>query len=472
MLGWIVLCAVAATCPGDDEGWTRFRGPNGSGVARVTGLPEALDPATNLVWRVPLARGFSSPVLFADRIYLTAEEGDELVTLSLSQVDGRTLWKRVAPRPRREKLDGRNDPASPSAAVDADVVIVFFPEFGLLAYDHAGTELWRRELGPFDNVYGMGASPILAGKAAYLACDQQTGSFLLAVDKRTGATLWRAERPEAKSGHCTPIVHAEELLLPGSFYLDAYDLATGVRRWRRSGLSFEMKSVPVITGGLVLVNGYGSPMNDPGNQIEVESFEAVVAARDADGDGAIAKDEMPATRAAAWFDFVDLGSDGRLDARDWSYLSDALASQNGLLAFRLDGGAEESEALAWSYRRSIPQLPSPVVLDDVLYLLNDGGGLLLTFRPATGELLERGRVAEAIDTYYASPVAGDGKVYLASEHGSLVVLPAGGSFEPLSVVELDENVYATPALAQGRVFVRSVEALYAFGAPEPKADER
>ena len=114
-------------------------------------------------------------------------------------------------------------------------------------------------------------------------------------------------------------------------------------------------------------------------------------------------------------------------------------------------------------RRPVPQLPSPLVYEDVLYMLNDSGGLLVTFRPATGEVIEKGRLEDAVDTYYASPVAGDGKVYLVSEHGTVVVLPSGGGLEPLSVTDLGENVYATPALAEGRVYLRTVDALYCFG---------
>jgi outer membrane protein assembly factor BamB len=470
------LLALLATLPCAQDGvdpWSRFRGPNGSGVSEAEGLPERLGADATL-WRTELPPGHSSPVLSSTRIFLTAIDGEELRTLCLDRATGEEVWSAAAPRPRREELDNRNNPASPSPVVGARSVVVFFPEFGLLAYDHAGEELWRRSLGPFDNVYGMGASPILHEGSVLLACDQNLGSYLLALDLASGEELWRADRPEAKSSHCTPILLEREqgtpdLILPGSFFLDAYDPETGAKRWWASGLCFEMKSVPVLAEGLVFVNGYGSPMNQPGNQITVEPFEEVLGTNDADGDGKLEKEEMPATRAAAWFEFVDLDGDGFLDARDWEYLTAALASQNGMLAFRPgtpdSNGDAGAASLAWAYRRSVPQLPSPLVYRDVLYMLNDSGGLMVTFEPATGEVLEHGRIEEAVDTYYASPVAGDGKVYLVSEHGTVVVLPAGGSFEPLSVTQLEERVYATPALSDGRVFLRTEEALVAFGTP-------
>ena len=452
------------------QDWSRFRGPNGSGVAAVEGLPDRLDEDT-LAWRTELAPGHSSPVVHSGRVFLTAQEGEELVTIALDAETGEPLWSAAAPPTEIAKIDGRNHPASPSAAVDEERVVVFFPDFGLLAYDHEGNELWKHPLGPFQNVYGMGASPILAGSLVVLACDQSLGSFLLALDASTGEVAWRVERPRAKSGHCTPILHeteegVRELLLPGSFFLDAYDVTSGAKRWSASGLSFEMKSVPVLADGLVFVNGYGSPMNQPGNQITVRPFEEVLDENDADGSGTLSREEMPATRAAAWFDFVDLDADGTLGEADWAYLSRALGSLNGMLAFRLDGAAGErdQEGLAWAYRRAVPQLPSPLIVDDVLYMLADGGGILTTFRPSTGEVLQKGRLAEAAgDEFYASPVAGDGKVYLVSLSGSVFVLPTGGSLEPLSVTSLEERVFATPALQDGRVLVRTESALFAFG---------
>ena len=390
--------------------WDRFRGPNGSGVLDVPNLPAKLDLETNVRWRAPLPKGYSSPVLWEGRIYLTGLDGETLCTYCLNADDGRVIWRRVAPRPRRDKLDPRNHAASPSPAVGEEGVFVFFPEYGVLGYDHLAEELWRRPLGPFDNEYGMGASPILADGRVLLACDQQLGSFLVAFSAESGEELWRAPRPLARSGHCTPIFRSlgdadsdesdggagAELLLPGSFYLDAYDPATGAKRWFAGGLSFEMKSVPILWGDLVFANGYGSPMNQPGNQVTVPAFEEVLAQRDADGNGSISAEEMPPSRASAWFGFVDLDRDKELDARDWSYLEQALASKNGLLAFRVDGDSPADgskltpSALAWSYHRSVPQLPSPLVYRDVLYMLNDAGGILVTFDPGSGRVLERG----------------------------------------------------------------------------------
>src|SRR5262249_52767966 len=150
--------------------------------------------------------GHSSPILFGDRIFLTAAEGDKLLTICLRQADGHELWRREAPRPRLETFDKRNGPASPSPAAAARRAVVSFGDVGLGAYDHGGRERWRGPLGPCQNAYGMGSSPVLAGGLVLLVCDQLRDSFAVAFDAETGREKWRRERPDALSGHSTPVL--------------------------------------------------------------------------------------------------------------------------------------------------------------------------------------------------------------------------------------------------------------------------
>ena len=462
----LALAALGAS-PLAAADWARFRGPNGTGVADGGSLPASLDPAGAL-WKVAVPRGYSSPILFGDELFLTAYEGDQLLVLCLSRADGHELWRRAAPRPRTEKLDKRNGPASPSAAVDAERVVVFFADFGLVAYDHAGRELWRAPLGPFDNVYGMGASPILAEGLVLIACDQSRGSFVAAFDAKTGRERWRTPRPEALSGHATPVVLARpgapaQLIVPGSFRLDAYDLATGASVWFANGLPSEMKSGAVLGEGAVYVVGYSSPLNEPGQHPKLPSYSEWRAAQDSDKDGRVTKPEADKT-SQEYFDFIDLDKDGVISEGEWRMNEAMMAAENGLLAFRSDGKGDVTRSgLLWSYRRAVPQLPTPVLYRGVLYMINDGG-ILTTLDPATGKVLKQGRLREAVDQYFASPVAGDGKVYFVSKSGIASVLKAGPEQEPVSVADLADEVAATPALADGRVYLRTRSALYCFGA--------
>ncbi|MDH4064565.1 MAG: PQQ-binding-like beta-propeller repeat protein, partial [Acidobacteriota bacterium] len=369
--------------------WSRFRGPNGSGVSSATKVPLEFGPTKNLLWRLALPPGHSSPILHGNRIYLTAFRGESLVTLAIDRSSGHILWERSAPSVKTRVIDKRNNAASPSPAVEENGVYVFFPDYGLIAYDAAGKELWTMPLGPFTNIYGMGASPIIVGDLLVLACDQSVGSYVMALDKRTGGLRWKTDRPEAKSGHSTPILWKgpdgkDQILLPGSFLLTSYDAATGRKLWWVGGLSFEMKSTPVIGADTIYVNGYGAPVNDPGNKVSIPAADEVWPVADADRDGVISKTEFPKYTPAFWFDATDLDGSGSLSRDEWAYYRAALDSENGMLAIRLGGSGDMSDtAIRWKYQRTVPQLPSPLLYRGVLYMINDNG-IITTLDPDTG----------------------------------------------------------------------------------------
>ena len=481
--GWLLLLAFCLGAAGSAfaADWPRFRGPNGLGVTETSGLPTQFGPDQNVVWKTAVPPGHSSPVLSNDGVFLTGVADGKLYTLYLSRATGEELWRRECPRPRKEKLDGRNHPAAASAAADSEGAYVFFGDFGLLAYDFDGNERWRLPLGPFSNSYGMGASPIVVDDLVVLVCDQRRDSFILAVDKKTGRTRWRRPRPDAVSGHSTPVVYhasdgAKQVLAPGSFRMDAYAASTGESVWWVNGLPSEMKSVAVISGGIggktVYVAGYNVPANDAGRQVTVPPFARALAEYDANGDGRLARDELPDGRLRQLVRFSDRDRDGRLDAGEWRLYAAAQASENGLRAIRLDPpgrprGDRSTTSLRWKYPRAVPQLPSPLLYQGVLYMINDGG-ILTLLDPESGDVLQRMRLRGGIDHYYASPVAADGKVFFVSQGGTVTVLRAGPKAEVLAVNELNEESYATPAIADGRLYVRTAGALYCFGKPTPE----
>jgi outer membrane protein assembly factor BamB len=464
----LFLLALAVSLEAEPLDWSRFRGPNGSGISTAVNVPIEFGPSQNLIWRLPLPPGHSSPILQGDRIYLTGFRGDALVTIAIDRSTGRLLWERAAPQVKTKVVDKRNNPASPSPAVEENGIYVFFPDFGLLAYDGSGKELWNMPLGPFNNIYGMGASPVIVGDLLVLACDQSIGSYVMAVDKRTGHVRWKTDRPEAKSGHSTPIVWRgadgkDQILLPGSFLLTAYDAATGRKLWWVGGLSFEMKSTPVIGGDTIYVNGYGAPVNDPGNKVTVPAADAVWKTADADANGVLSKPEFPKFTPAFWFDVADLDVNGSLTRDEWAYYRAALDSENGMLAIRLGGSGDMSDqAIRWKYQRSVPQLPSPLLYSGILYMVNDNG-IVTMLNPDTGALIKQGRLTGAAGPVFASPIAADGHIFFVTEAGAVVVVEPDGNLTVKVVNDLGEDSYATPAFADGRIYVRTTKALYAFG---------
>jgi outer membrane protein assembly factor BamB len=250
--------------------WPQFRGRNATGVAEEANLPVEFGPGKNVVWKTALPSGPSSPSIAGDRIFLTGVESQRIFTFALERATGRIAWRREAPRPRQQELQENNSPASPTPATDGKNVYVFFADFGLLAYGPEGNELWRLPLGPFNNPFGHGASPILAGDLLLQVCDQDTDSFLIAVDAATGAVLWKTPRPHAQRGYATPVLYRPpggglQALVVGSYQLNAYEVETGKPLWWFRGLPWQIKPTPMVTEDAVyFVTSSGE--SDPGEQ--------------------------------------------------------------------------------------------------------------------------------------------------------------------------------------------------------------
>ena len=475
LLGLLLASSSLAAAPFADPDWIRFRGPNGSGVSAAKDVPTEFGPQKNLLWRVELPLGYSSPILFRDRIYLTGVREKTLVTMALDRATGKTIWERPAPSEATKPVDARNNPASPSVAVEANALYAFFPDYGLVSYDLAGKELWKLPLGPFNNIYGMGASPVIYNDLLLLAVDQSRSSHLLAVDKKTGKERWKTARPEATSGHATPIVWRgpngrDQILLPGSFLLTAYDPANGSKLWWVRGLSWEIKSTPVIDGDVVYINGYGSPQGDPDRKVTLPPADEVWKTADNDKDGVLSRGEFPKGAQGdrtvppnGWFAVADLDQNGTIAKSEWEYIRAALESENGMLAIRLGGSGDMTEkSVIWKYQRSVPQLPSPLLYQGVLWMVNDNG-IVTTLNPKTGAEIKQGRLTGALGAVFASPVAADGHVFFATQPGAVAVLAPSGDLTTLAVNPLNEDIYATPAFADGHIYVRTTQALWAFG---------
>ncbi len=443
--------------------WNRFRGPNGTGVDDSHALPSAFGPEQNVMWKTALPNGYSSPVLDKNRIFLTGFDADKLYTICIDRATGKVQWRREAPRPRLEKFDKRNSPASPTPFVDGDSVYVFFGDYGLLSYGLDGNERWRTPVGPFQNVYGIGVSPVVAGNTVVLIIDQNRDSFAAGYDKNTGKLKWRKDRPEALSGASTPAVHGKLVIAPASFRVDAYDSDTGEIVWYARGLASEMKSVPVIAGDKVLISGYNTPENEPGKQMKLPEWADVIAGFDKDKDGMISKDESPNEQTRRYFMFTDIDGNGKIDEKEWKLFQMVLGAENGLLAFKLGGKGDITQSgLLWKYHKSVPQLPTLVAYKGIVYMVNDAG-VLSTVDLETGKPFKTARVRGAADSYYSSIIAGDNKIYFFSRSGKITVLEAGPDQKEISASELDAEIFATPAIADGKIYVRTTNALYCFG---------
>ena len=460
-----------------DPDWSRFRGPNGTGIAETTGLPNEFGPEKNVLWKATVPAGHSSPVLTATRIFLTGIDGDKLLVFALDRASGKELWRRDVPRRQAGRLENVNGPASPSPVTDGANVYAFFQDFGLIAFAADGKERWRLPLGPFNMFYGFGASPILVDDVLVLPVDQDTGSYLLGVDAKSGKQRYKIDRPGVISGYSTPTVYQpkdgnKQILVPESFQLSAYDVKDGHRVWWVRGLACEMKSVVSIEGDTAWINGWGFAQNQPGTQIPTIPWEEGLKVYDKNKDGKIAPEEAVGApeprldrilRANAGFPAFDRNRDGFLDEGDWAVMRAMLGAENGLLAIKLGGKGDVTEgAVKWKYTKPVPQVPSTLLYKGVLFMVNDSG-ILLSINPSTGDVIKQGRLKGAIDKYFASPVGADGKVILVSQDGTVSVVDAKGEWEILAVSPLQDEVFATPAIADGKIYLRTKSTLYAFG---------
>ncbi len=421
-------------------------------------LPVEFSPAKNVAWKTAVPFGRSSPVTSGERIFLTASEGDKLLTLCFDRKTGRELWRRQIVRRRVTSTLKANDPASPSPTADSKAVYAFFADFGLVSYDFKGKERWRVPLGPFDTFYGLGASPVLAGDTLLLVCDTRDKAFLLAVDAQSGRPRWRIERSEIHGeGYTSPAIFGDQVVILGPHRVDAYALANGEHLWWLRGVaSFPIPS-PLVNKDELIISTYGS--DGPAGP----TFDALLKKLDKNGDGRISEEEAkPDPEFGDYFGGLDRNKDGFLDRAEWEEIMKDAQGDYGLIAIHPQGrGDLTANGYLWREKKHAPNMSTPVLYKDVLYLVK-AGGILASLDPQTGQTFKVERAKEALDEHSASPVAGDGKVYFLNAAGKVIVLKAAPQWEVLAVNDLREECNATPAIADGKIYIRTKTTLYAF----------
>ena len=415
---FILVTLAACSLSGASQEWTRFRGPNGSGISHARSVPTKITDA-DLNWKVELPGvGHSSPVLWGEQIFITStgDKAGDLHVLCLSAPDGKLLWRHdfpLKPFPRHPF----NSYASATPAVDADRVYVVWNEpehYRLAALDHGGKLLWERDFGPFVSQHGCGASPILYDGKVILANEQddqksvkdspRSGeSFVLAADVRTGRTLWQTPRRSAVVAYSTPCLYepkgGKPALIFNSQAHGIYALAPDSGRvlWDYEQ-AFDKRSVssPVLAGDLIL----GS-----------------------------------------------CGSGG---------------GGNFVTAIRPPEAATGGKAeLVYQLKRSAPYVPTGVAMGEWVWLWSDSGIVTCLHAP-TGQVRYQERVG---GDFFGSPVWIDARLYCVSTTGELVVVEASDTFNVLHRHALNELCHSTPAVALGRLFVRTQNHLWSFGGP-------
>jgi len=311
----------------------------------------------------------------------------------------------------------------------------------------------------------MSTSPLIHGGLVILQVDQDGGAYLVAYDEKTGAERWKVERPGVTHSYATPAIHEveggpAEVVVSGTFQVTAYSLKDGAKNWWMDGAAWQTKSVPVFAHGRCYLNSFMPSMSE----MQYPSFKGKLSEVDADKDGKVAKTEYGDDQLhQLWFLF-DQDHDGFLNETEWGFATRSNDATGGLFAIDLGGKGDVTKTgVKWmtDNRRSLSDTTTPVAVGDALFIIQEGG-ILTSLDLETGKIVKQERVGEPAP-YFASPVAADGKIYLASQAGGLTVVKATPEWEQISSFVLDdEEIWATPALAGDAVYVRGKSALYCF----------
>jgi outer membrane protein assembly factor BamB len=486
----------------DSTNWNQFRGSSGSGVAPASRPPVKIE-ASCLAWKTSVPPGHSSPVLSRNRIFLTATEGDRLVTLAFDPASGQRAWRQEAPKVPIEKVHAISSPAASTPCVDDERVYVYFGSYGLLCYDHAGREQWRKPIATPKSLYGMATSPIAYGENLILVLDNEANlpesklsqSKILALKKATGELTWETPRPFLRSGWSTPTIWnhtaGQDLVVLGGGRVCGYDPQTGLEKWFATGFSRETIAQPVAGNGLVYVSaamlgGVADEHPDP-----LPLWKAMLQF-DANGDGKIARSEMtehftfplrpelpvehpgfgiplpndPAKRKKAQegtFASVDKNKDGFWTREEFLAHMSFNRGKPRLVAIRPGGrGDVTATHVVWQLHQGIPEIPSPVFYQDRLYLVRNGG-ILTAVNAANGRIIYSERLGSP-GQYSASPVVAQDHLYLISNQGVVSVVKTGDTFQMVRQHDLKEPVFATPAFDAATLYIRSEANLFAFRA--------
>jgi outer membrane protein assembly factor BamB len=481
LLAILCLTMTAGAVVAKPATWSQFRGPAGTGIADNEHPPVELGPEKNVRWKVAAPSGLSSPIVVGDLLVFTAFDDGKLYTIAYRRADGSEAWRAHAPAKELEpfhKTEG--SPAASTPASDGERIVSYFGSCGLFCYDLAGKELWKYEMPTVATMadFGTGVSPLLVDGTVVLLRDEMVDPKIVALDAATGDLKWEKKR-QSKSGFGTPAVwntpSGKQIVCPGYGQMIAYDLTTGEEVWSIAGMPSASCTTPVVAQDVLFYAGW-SPGDPEDSDFKMPTFDQLLGGAegggdktDADGDGALSKEEAQKTMFKDFFDNNDPNKDGLITREEWNTMLDFIAaSKNSAFAVKSGGRGNITDShVLWKQTKGLPYVPSAILYQGQYVMVKDGG-IVTAYDAATGESLYQKR-AVASGSYYASPVAADGHIYFASLADGAVTVLMAGARKPEVVAEnppLGERLAATPAIADDTLYIRTAGHLYAFAQGE------
>jgi outer membrane protein assembly factor BamB len=452
------------------EDWPQFRGPNASAVAGATyPLPTEFSLTEKLKWQMPLGEGISSPIVADGRVFVTGmAEERKFAVYCFDAAKGHLLWQRDFDSGKLPRITPPNSHASSTPAADGKRVYAYFSTLGLIALNAAdGKDVWQRPIPAPAYLMDWGAaeSPIVYHDMVIFNQDDDLAPTLFAFDSATGKERWHTERHDMLAGYAIPVIceanGQTDIVVAGTGKLKGYNPETGEERWTCNTLLRTIMNSPVVHDGVIYIanQSYG----DENRTLKFALLEWL----DTNQDGKLARDELP---KEFWkrFDVSDKDHNGFIegDELDTAFQSAENMVGGGATVQAVRGGGQgdvTATHVVWrnQYKVKAPasNLTSPLVVGNQLFVVKKGG-LSSSFDLATGKShWELSRIRN-IGDYYASPVAGDGKIFVVGENGFVIVLAQGPELKILAKNDLGEPCIASPAIADGRIFIRSREKLF------------
>jgi outer membrane protein assembly factor BamB len=494
---WLGRCATtvllfAASASAQALEWPQFRGPEGRATAADQRLPDEFGPDRNVFWKQETPEGHSSPIVWGDRIFLTGSEGATLSVLAYSRRDGALLWKRDFASAGEEQLRHRDaTPAAPTPCTDGERVHAYFGGYGLVTLDMEGQLLWEHRFPVESSAFGTGSSPILDGGSLYLVRDTPTFSAVHAFDAVTGEERWTTPRPEASLNYSTPFLwrHRDrtELVVAGSTVVKSYDGASGEVLWWVNGQTVFVCPTPTASKDVLYFGGWSTPNAATEDRLAagfppeagltpeiLADPPRFVAHLDRNGDGRLQVEELPEGRAKDAFAYLDSDRSGTWDLEEIERTAESYRSapgRNVLVAIRAGGRGDITDThVMWEKTKGLPYVASPLLHDGRLYYVKKGG-YVSSVDADTGEpFFEAARLGVGGE-YYASPVGVGDRVLVGASRGTMFVLATGDELEIVARNEFDEGIYATPAVVDNTMYLRTARHLWAIGDARAAASE-
>ena len=487
IVGLLVSLLPALACAGD---WPQFRGPNCTGVSNSQQpLPTRFSPTENVQWKAELGDGIAGAVVADGRVFVSSMAGDERVALTaLDLQSGKQLWQRVWETGPLADIHATNSQASSTPATDGKRVFFYFSTLGMMAVDATtGADLWTHKLPTpfFVFRWGPGMSPVLHGDKVLFCQDDDLSPAFYAFDQATGKVLWKDDRLDMAVNYSHPVVcqvdGRDEIVVAGTGRLIGYDPDTGRRLWYAKVLLRNIKTTPVSRDGVVYISLQSSAIanqwlasvdrdekaGNRDNRLDKAEIQAFVG-----------KQPIPPAFFERTFDRGDRNRDGFLagEELDFAFLhpdnfaganfqaSGEAAAEQFVLAVRGGGKGDVTQThLQWKHKtRNTDHIVSPLIREDRMLLVKEGG-ITTVFNTKDGQSIRGPKRVGNGGGYFASPVAGDGKIFLASENGKVIVLKDSADYEELASNDLTDAIIATPAICDGCLIVRTRKHLYCFG---------